>query len=153
MHTRTETNSQIRAQNLLLRNLFIYEDIYIVDTEEEFRIDVLVRDIVADGGAVAGHTISLYLFARTNWTSVGDTLLAEGKISQEERPVFDKMAIHAYFPLFFWSDYCTPDAMKATIERAITFIDQNFFEQTRPSATEPAEATDTPEPNSANSDD
>ena len=134
----------IRAQNLLLRNLFAFDDVFVVENDEEFRIDLLVRDIVTDDGKVAGHTISLYMFARADWPSVGDTLLDEGQITEEERPVFDKLTANTYFPLFFWSDYCTPEAMNQSFEKVTAFINDNFFESTRQNRASENEQSEAP---------
>ena len=130
--TSTSQPTQDVVKNVLLRQLFVYEDVIVVDELENYRIDLSVKEISIGENQTIGYSIAMYLLVRIDWRSVATQLVNSGEAEVEEVKILEDLTSKSYVPVFLFSDIAGPNDIGNIITDYVRFLNAEHFEKNRP---------------------
>jgi hypothetical protein len=126
-----KTAYQVLARNYILKGLLSLEGVILVESGEQYRLDMMVKELVSSKNEVTGLTIAAYLLYRVNWASVRELLMRDKKITENDTSLFDKLPSDVYFPVAFASDYATVGDLRNACMRIIEAFNREHFDKSR----------------------
>jgi len=126
-----KSSHQVLVKNYILRGLLALNDIVLVESGEQFRIDFLAKELLSTNNEMVGLSIAAYLMYRVNWEGVKGRFINENEISPAETAIFEKLPSDVYFPLLFVSDYCTVDGLRDTCASFVDLFNREHFDKVR----------------------